>query len=109
MFGFGSGAESTTIQVPESTTLFVPSGTAEPVIRTQTHQGSGTQFITGVATDTRTRSHVGSGSLFSAGGLSEAVAVSEAKALLCSVLLAEKKCIRQICNRSRFRNISELC
>ena len=82
MFGFGSGAESTTIQVPESTTLFVPSGTAEPVIRTQAHQGSGTQFITGVATDTRTRSHVGSGSLFSAGGLSEAVAVSEAESTI---------------------------
>ena len=82
MFGFGSGAESTTIQVPESTTLFVPSGTAEPVIRTQAHQGSGTQFITGVATDTHTRSHVGSGSLFSAGGLSEAVAVSEAESTI---------------------------
>ena len=82
MFGFGSGAESTTIQVPESTTLFVPSGTAEPVVRTQAHQGSGTQFITGVATDSRTRSHVGSGSLFSAGGLSEAVAVSEAESTI---------------------------
>ena len=82
MFGFGSGAESTTIQVPESTTLFVPSGTAEPIIRTQAHQGSGTQFITGDATDSRTRSHVGSGSLFSAGGLSEAVAVSEAESTI---------------------------
>ena len=79
MFGFGSGAESTTIAVPESTTLFVPSGTAEPIIRTQAHQGSGTEFITGNSTDTRSRSHVGSGSLFSAGGLSETVAVSEAE------------------------------
>ena len=78
MFGFGSGAESTTIAVPESTVLFVPSGAAVPVI-TLNYDGSGTEVISGTATEKRTTSHVGDGSLFGTGGAAEAVAVSEAE------------------------------
>ena len=77
MFGFGSGAESTTIPVPESTVLFVPSGAAVPVI-TLNYDGSGTELLV-VRNRKRTASHVGDGSLFGTGGAAEAVAVSEAE------------------------------
>lgn len=70
LFGFGGASESRTIEVPQSTVLFVPSGTAD-ADRTRAFEGTGSETLSGQSVERRTAAHVGSGSLFSAGGAVE--------------------------------------
>ena len=78
IFGFSGAAESTTIDAPESTVLFVSAGSAD-TDRARAYEGTGTEFINGNAEDSRTRTHIGEGSLFGTGGAAEAVSVTEAE------------------------------
>ena len=70
LFGFGGASESRTIEVPQSTVLFVPSGTAD-ADRTRAFEGTGSETLSGQSVERRTAAHAGSGSLFSAGGAAE--------------------------------------
>ena len=70
LFGFGGASESRTIEVPQSTVLFVPSGTAG-TDRTRAFEGTGSETLSGQSVERRTAAHAGSGSLFSAGGAAE--------------------------------------
>ena len=70
LFGFGGASESRTIEVPQSTVLFVPSGTAD-TDRTRAFEGAGSETLSGQSVERRTAAHAGSGSLFSAGGAAE--------------------------------------
>ena len=76
IFGFGGGAESTTIDAPESTVLFVSSGSAN-TDRSRAYEGTGTEFISGQSENIRTRAFAGEGSLFSAGSAAEVTAISK--------------------------------
>jgi hypothetical protein len=70
LFGFGGASESRTIEVPQSTVLFVPSGTAG-TDRARAFEGTGSETLSGQSVEKRTAAHVGSGSLFSADGAAE--------------------------------------
>ena len=70
LFGFGGASESRTIEVPQSTVLFVPSGTAG-TDRARAFEGTGSETLSGQSVERRTSAHAGSGSLFSAGGAAE--------------------------------------
>ncbi len=70
LFGFGGGSESRTIEVPQSTVLFVPSGTAD-TDRTRAFETSGSENLSGQSVDRRTAAHAGSGSLFATNGAAE--------------------------------------
>ena len=70
LFGFGGASESRTIEVPQSTVLFVPSGTAG-TDRARAFEGTGSETLSGQSVEKRTAAHAGSGSLFSAGGAAE--------------------------------------
>jgi hypothetical protein len=76
IFGFGGGAESTTIDAPESTVLFVSSGSAN-TDRSRAYEGIGTEFISGQSENIRTRAFAGEGSLFSAESAAEVTAISK--------------------------------
>ena len=70
LFGFGGGSESRTIEIPQSTVLFVPSGTAD-TDRTRAFETSGSENLSGQSVDRRTAAHAGSGSLFATNGAAE--------------------------------------
>ena len=70
LFGFGGGSESRTIEVPQSTVLFVPSGTAD-TDRTRAFETSGSENLSGQSVNRRTAAHAGSGSLFGTNGAAE--------------------------------------
>ena len=82
LFGFGGASESRTIEVPQSTVLFVPSGTAG-TDRARAFEGTGSETLSGQSVERRTATHAGSGSLFSAGGAAESrtASITESTAL----------------------------